>query len=258
MKELNILLKELGISKVKLARYLGVSRQMVYNYLELDSLNEWPKDKKTKLLLLLGVEEVGEIKNVKPTNDYILKIEKKLFDSDKDSIVCKGEILGYNVKSLSKRDQKVLFDIVNLLKDELNDSDDDTAYNICKYLYNYLQVINDVEELKYVLAYFAKSNGFEDTKEFVFEPDNQLIFEGIMYQAISLFNNGGVSKQKVLEAHKKFEAEVEQRNEEKLSRTQELYTVKIQALKELGYTEINEKNATEVFEKIAEIQSRKI
>ena len=121
MKELNILLKELGISKVKLARYLGVSRQMVYNYLELDSLNEWPKDKKTKLLLLLGVEEVGERKNVNPTNDYILKIEKKLFDSDKDSMVCKGEILGYNVKSLSKRDQKVLFDIVNLLKDELND-----------------------------------------------------------------------------------------------------------------------------------------
>ena len=79
-----------------------------------------------------------------------------------------------------------------------------------------------------------------------------------MYQAITLFNNGGVSKHKVLEAHKKFEAEVEQRHEEKLSRTQELNTVKIQALKELGYTEINPKNATEVFEKIAEIQSRKI
>ena len=46
--------------------------------------------------------------------------------------------------------------------------------------------------------------------------------------------------------------------EEKLSRTQELNTVKIQALKELGYTEINEDNAKEVFEKIAEIQSRKV
>ena len=38
----------------------------------------------------------------------------------------------------------------------------------------------------------------------------------------------------------------------------ELNTVKVQALKELGYTEINESNATEVFEKIAEIQSRKV
>ena len=48
------------------------------------------------------------------------------------------------------------------------------------------------------------------------------------------------------------------RNAELLSRTQELNTVKIQALKELGYTEINEDNAKEVFEKIAEIQSRKV
>ena len=46
--------------------------------------------------------------------------------------------------------------------------------------------------------------------------------------------------------------------EDKLSRTLELNNIKVQALKELGYTEINENNATEVFEKIAEIQSRKV
>ena len=39
---------------------------------------------------------------------------------------------------------------------------------------------------------------------------------------------------------------------------QELNSAKVQALKELGYTEINEDNATEVLEKMAEIQSRKI
>ena len=43
-----------------------------------------------------------------------------------------------------------------------------------------------------------------------------------------------------------------------MSRTLELNTIKVQALKELGYTEINEKNAAEIFEKIAEIQSRKV
>ena len=48
----------------------------------------------------------------------------------------------------------------------------------------------------------------------------------------------------------------ERKNEEKLSRTQELNTAKVQALRELGYTEINERNASEVFDKIAEIQSR--
>ena len=169
-----------------------------------------------------------------------------------------GEI-NYNVKNLNKKSQSVLADIISLLKERLSEDDNEgTNYNTFRYLYNFLQVMDDVEELRYVLAYFAKSNGFIGTKEFAFNEEKQIIFEGIMYQAISLFNNGGFSKSKVIETHKKFEAEVEQRHEEKLSRTQELYTVKSQALRELGYTEINEKNVTEVFEKIAEIQSRKI
>ena len=50
MDRLNEILHELGISKVKLAKYLGVSRQMIYNYLELDDINKWPKDKKVLLL----------------------------------------------------------------------------------------------------------------------------------------------------------------------------------------------------------------
>ena len=39
MEKLNNLLNELGVSKVRLAKYLGVSRQMIYNYLELDELS---------------------------------------------------------------------------------------------------------------------------------------------------------------------------------------------------------------------------
>ena len=38
MDRLNNLLNELGVSKVRLAKYLGVSRQMLYNYLALNSL----------------------------------------------------------------------------------------------------------------------------------------------------------------------------------------------------------------------------
>ena len=38
----------------------------------------------------------------------------------------------------------------------------------------------------------------------------------------------------------------------------ELNTFKVQALKELGLTQITEENASLVFEKIAEIQSRKV
>ena len=60
MDKLNEILQELGISKVKLAKYLGVSRQMVYNYLELKSLNKWPKEKKILIFKLLNVEDGNE------------------------------------------------------------------------------------------------------------------------------------------------------------------------------------------------------
>ncbi|UKI58231.1 MAG: hypothetical protein L6V81_01985 [Clostridium sp.] len=53
MKELNKLLGEIGISKVKLAKYLGVSRQMIYNYLELDSLSKWPQEKKNNVIKII-------------------------------------------------------------------------------------------------------------------------------------------------------------------------------------------------------------
>ena len=94
--------------------------------------------------------------------------------------------------------------------------------------------------------------------EFAFNGDKQFIFESIMFSAMTLYNNGGASKTRLAASHKRFEEDIEHKNEEKLSRTQELNTAKIQALKELGYTEINEDNAKEVLEKIAEIQSRKV
>ena len=55
MDDLIKLLKDIGISKVKLAKFLGVSRQMIYNYLELDSIDKWPNDKKVLLFNLLVV-----------------------------------------------------------------------------------------------------------------------------------------------------------------------------------------------------------
>ena len=56
MKELNIVLTELGISKVRLAKYLGVSRQMLYNYLSCEKLEDWPSEKATRLMQLLEVK----------------------------------------------------------------------------------------------------------------------------------------------------------------------------------------------------------
>ena len=109
-----------------------------------------------------------------------------------------------------------------------------------------------------ILGYISKSAGFTNPTVYEFEEDPQFIFESIMYSAMTLYNNGGASRTKLNESHRRWENELSRKNEEKLSRTQELNTAKVLALKELGYTEINEQNATEVFDKIAEIQSRGI
>ena len=121
-----------------------------------------------------------------------------------------------------------------------------------------LQSLDNVPEIKYILVYMSKTTGFTDPEDYKFEADKQFIFEGILYTALTLYNNGGASRSRLAESHKRFVQEIQQKNEEKISRTQQLNTVKIQALKELGYTEIKEENAAEVLEKMAEIESRKV
>jgi len=255
MKDLNGLLTELGISKVRLAKYLGVSRQMLYNYLAIEDINNWPKEKAAKLLSLLNIEDIKAINDLKVTGDYIIEVENRLNEGVKDT--SSKEILA-DLKGFNKKEQELLSDIINLLKEKLaNDKTKDT-HNTYVYLYHFLRSMETNEELKYILAFMSKSLGFTDPMEFNFNRDKQFVFESIMFSAMTLYNNGGSSKIKLAESHKRFVQNIEQKKEEKLSRTQELNTVKIQALKELGYTEINEDNAKEVFEKIAEIQSRKV
>lgn len=254
MTKLNDILSEIGISKVKLAKYLGVSRQMVYNYLDMDDVNLWPLEKKMKLFNLLQVKSAEEINNITITSDFI-KHANSLINDNNSIIVEKGNI---SFDGLSKEDQSLLNDIVFLLKEDLEDDQTPATSTICKYLYYFLQAIENTPEIKYMLGYVAKTTGFIDPNEFAFEEDDQFAFESILYSAMVLYNNGGASKSKLIESHKKFVQDIEAKYEERLSRTQELNSAKVQALKELGYTEINEENATEVLEKMAEIQSRKI
>ena len=254
MNKLNELLHELGISKVKLAKFLGVSRQMIYNYLELDNINKWPKDKKVLLLNLLGVKSAEEINKIKITTDYIYEVDDRLNSLTKtnegeNSLVLDG---------LGKKQKILLQDIIELLKEKVEDENDSEGYYILLYLYHYLQSLDNSKELKYILGYVSKAAGFTKPMEFVFDEEQQFTFESILFSAFSLYNGGGASKTKLAASHERFVAQIEHKIEEKMSRTMELNTVKVQALKELGYTEINENNATEVFEKIAEIQSRKV
>lgn len=262
MDKLNEILHELGISKVKLAKYLGVSRQMVYNYLELDSLKEWPKEKRIKLFDLLDIKEAEDLDNIRINSDYMLSVENTLKNEVRNDYMNEETL---DLKELKKRDRIVLTDIFFLLKEMLQEGENETnvakkdvPYYTAKYLYHFLQSIDQVEELRYLLGYISKSTGFIDPEEFKFNEDKQYIFEGVMFAAMTLYNGGSASKTRIGESRKRFIADIKHKNEEKLSRTQELNTAKVQALKELNYTEINENNAAEVLEKIAEIQSRKV
>ena len=255
MKNLNDLLAELGISKVRLAKYLGVSRQMLYNYLAQDDLSDWPKEKAMKILCLLGVNSKEEISNIKVDGEYIIQVENRLNDGVKDS---SGKEIIADLKGFNKKEQEILTDIINLLKEKLSDDKTKETYNSYRYLYYFLQSMETNKELKYILAYMSKTMGFIDHTEYAFNENQQFIFESILFSAMTLYTNGGASRSKIADTHKRFVQEIEHKKEERLSRTQELNTAKVQALKELGYTEINNDNAKEVLDKIAEIQSRKV
>ncbi len=259
MGRLNEILHELGISKVKLAKFLGVSRQMIYNYLELDDINKWPKDKKVLLLNLLGVKSPDEVNSIKVDTDYILSVETRvnsLFETSTGSDLADSNTV---FNGLNKKQRELLHNIIDLMHEKLEENtDSDEVYNTFRYLYHYLQALDTSKELKYVLAYVSKSIGAAKPLEFAFDDDEQFIFESILFSAMTLYNNGGASKTKLAESHRRFVNQIEHRIEEKMSRTLELNSAKVQALKELGYIEINEKNAAEVLEKIAEIQSRKV
>ena len=252
--KLNNVLSELGISKVRLAKYLGVSRQMLYNYLSLDTLKEWPKEKLTKVLGLLNIKSEEELDSITIDSNYIMEVETRLNDGVKDT---KDKEVLADLKGFSKKEQELLTDIINLLKEQLTEDKTKTSVYTLTYLYHFLQSLETTKELKYTLAYMSKSLGFTNPSEFAFNQDQQFAFEAIMYSGFSLYHGGGTSKIKLAEVHRKFVKEIEHKNEEKLSRTQELNTAKVQALRELGYSEITETNAKEVLDKIAEIETRK-
>ena len=255
MGKLNDILHELGISKVKLAKFLGVSRQMIYNYLELDDLNKWPKDKKVMLFNLLGIKSAEELDNIKVDTDYINDVEmriKNLFSTSSN-----GKLdLDSLYDGMSKRNKELLSNIINLIKEDLDD-DNDASHYTYNYLFNFLQAMHSNKEFRYILSYVSKATGMAKPSAYVFDEDAEFIFEAIMFSAMTLYHSEGIYKNsKIIESHKRFLQQIDQKQEEKMSRTLELNTIKVQALKELGYTEVNAENAAEVFEKIAEIESR--
>jgi predicted transcriptional regulator len=257
MIKLDDLLQEIGVSKVRLAKYLGVSRQMVYNYLELEDLNKWPKEKKILLFKLFDIEDGNEetLKKIKVNAEYLEKIESRLYSNIKEEETTEQY---FDTKGLSKEEKQLLNDIIFIVKEKFTDEKKSKdSYYTFLYLYHALQSMDNVPEIKYILAYFSKKNGFTDPNEFKLDETKQFILESIIFTAFNLYNDGGATKSKLVESHNRFVQEINAEKEEALSRTQQLNSLKVQALKELGYTDITKENATEVFTKIAEIQSRR-
>lgn len=257
MEELNNILHEVGISKVKLAKYLGVSRQMIYNYLEVEDINKWPKDKKILLLNLLDIKKPEEIFNIKIDTDYINELDKRLNSTNKTSTKTKEET-NTIYEGLGKKQKELMKNIIDVVKENLEDPNNTIGYNSMKYFHNFLQSMNSSPELRYILAYVAKETCFEDPNAFVFDEDEQFVFESIMFTAMTLYNNGGTSRTKLAEAHNRFVKKIERKKEEKLGRTMELTRIRLQAMQELGYTEVNEENVAQISEKMAEIETRKV
>ena len=84
VEKINLILKKANISKVNLAKYLGVSRQMVYNYLDSSDLSKLPNEKCQMLFELLNVKSTNEILSLDINKEYLQNVGSKIFDSNKE------------------------------------------------------------------------------------------------------------------------------------------------------------------------------
>ena len=257
VEKINLILKKANISKVNLAKYLGVSRQMVYNYLDSSDLSKLPNEKCQMLFELLNVKSTNEILSLDINKEYLQNVGSKIFDSNKEED--KKDVNSIDLTGLKKEEIELINDIILMIKNILieNKGREGEALATVNYLHHFIENLNAIKELKYILGYFSKNYGYTDPNKFAFDENNQYVFESIMYSAMTLYSNGGASRTKLTESHKKWENMLASKKEEKLSRTQELNTAKMQALRELGYSKIDEKNASEVLDKIAEIMAQK-
>ena len=135
VEKINLILKKTNISKVNLAKYLGVSRQMVYNYFDSDDLSKMPAEKSQLLFKLLEVKNCEEISEKELTDEYLQSVSNKVFNykkipSKKDEVI--------ELSGLKKEEQDLVADIIFLLKEMLNEDKTRDSYLTLKYLFIHL------------------------------------------------------------------------------------------------------------------------
>ena len=73
------------VFRLTASKYLGVSRQMVYNYFDGDDLSKLPNEKCQLLFNLLDATSEKEILDISITNDYLQRVGSKIFDTKKST-----------------------------------------------------------------------------------------------------------------------------------------------------------------------------
>ncbi len=244
LKLILILIDKLNISKVALASYLNVSRQMVYNYLSMNSIDEWPLDKKILILELFGVRNTLELEHVNVNTDLLESVQTKLNSVDRNAIQVK-----YN--RLDSKSKRIVDDVINLCDDSNLQESINTLLTLLEY-----SLISD--DYKYLITYLAKVFKKIDARNFGSDKDRQMAFEGILFSAFNLFNSGKFSKEKTQKVHDELVREIERKSELDSQATNVINVTKIIAKKELGIDSIDETNIDQVLEKMIEIQGRKL
>ena len=162
---------------------------IVLGYAGFDSLDKWPNDKKILLLKLFDLHDLDDdtLENLEITNDYLNEVEVRLQEGVKES----QENDYLDLKGLKKEEHALLSDITYLIKEMLTDSPNhEENFYTLQYVHHMLLSIDNVPEIKYLLAYLSKTCGFVKPDVFKFNEDKQKIFEGIIHSAFTLYNSG--------------------------------------------------------------------
>ena len=185
VEKINLILKKANISKVNLSKYLGVSRQMIYNYLDGDNLSKMPNEKCQLLFDLLDVNSTEEILNIKIDNEYLEKVGSKIFNPKKNESP-KNETI--NLTGLKKEDINIISDIVIMLKNIILEGKgrEGESEATIEYIYNFIQNLGTNKELKYLLGYFSKNFGYTEPNKFVY--DEKFMTFYISYSAHMPYN----------------------------------------------------------------------
>ncbi len=244
IKKILILIQECEISKVALANYFNVSRQMIYNYLNFDSLDQWPMKKRIMLLDLFGVDNTIELEKLEITDKLRSEVNYRLGNANS----------GYDALSfanLEPRYRALINDLIRMCEDDETKEDVYTVMMFLEYA-----LIND--EYRFLIEYLAKVFKRTNPTEFKYNEKEQKAFEGILYSAFSLFNSKKYSSEKTDKVHNEFVNDISKRSQHDLQSTSTINVAKIIAKKELGIDVIDETNVDKVLEKVIEIQKRKL